>query len=617
MTRLTVLMRATPLVLALLTSLTFGTAAGAQTQANMTRVDPGQTVEIVAHGVCRRVHNGDTLTALVPHASPEEWVAGSGSSFLSNVPENMVATICVDPEIALRRWSRPGPPGSNLQPFLVNGSDSGLTFTSVGAASRGGSVSLDGPGNRISYTPPSEFWALSYLDEEEDVIPFQAVDAEGITVSGTLRVRLVGWQAATRFRVLRYYAPESSLDIVAGLFSELPPQTGPYNRFNSIYFFNEVLFDGQLSVHGLMSIPDPVSHVIMIDNSQAANATYSGGSVGNMNSDAWSNTILDAQLRAARDFVETLLAQNQAAQEWATITNGSSSASLNQSEGAGSIIQPIWVYAVNSGATYAGLISGASPTEVRNSANTVLGQIQRTSNQLRMADVLTAVEGGIAPIVPDQFAMAFHFLSPGVNSGGAPTNLARFNAVTEGNWGTPIFAFYTGSNPSSPEAAFMAGLDNDGQTRHMSNTGVFGAFDHPDPVRPVVVPRYWNGSVWSFMRDAGGNALYQVGELFTGRKTQYRFSFRILPGTDRSCTWGDNTCFAQGVTPTTLESFAGFDSTDGAANYFNMQFELWRNPAYRIHNDRYADRYNNGDTLVLRDASTHIQGKFTPLPPNP
>jgi len=48
-----------------------------------------------------------------------------------------------------------------------------------------------------------------------------------------------------------------------------------------------------------------------------------------------------------------------------------------------------------------------------------------------------------------------------------------------------------------------------------------------------------------------------------------------------------------------------------------MQFELWRNPAYRIHNDRYADRYNNGDTLVLRDASTHIQGKFTPLPPNP
>lgn len=604
-------------IVGLLFPLLVAEASRAQTQIGMTEVEAGRTVEIVAHGVCRRVHNGDTLTALVPHASAEEWVAESPNSFLSNVPENMFATYCSPPEIELRRWSRPGPPGSNLQPFLVSGSDSGLIFTSIGAASRGGTVSLDGPGNRISYTPPSEFWALGYLDEEEDVIPFQAIDAEGIAVSGTLRVRLVGWLAATRFRVLRYYAPESPLDIVAGLSGEIPSETGPYIRFNSIYFFNETLFDGQLSVHGLMSIPDPVAHVIMIDNSQAANATYSGGSVGNMNSDAWSNTILDAQLRAARDFVETLLAQEQAAQEWATITDGSSSVSLNTIPGDGSIIQPIWVYAVSSEATYAGLIKGASPTEVRNSANAVLGQIQRTSNQLRMADVLTAVESDMAPIVPDQFAMAFHLLSPGVNSGVSPTNLARFNTVSAGNFGAPIFAFYTGSNPASPEAAFMAGLDRNGQTRHLSNPGVFGSFDHPKPVIPVAVPAYWNGNAWSFMRDAGGNVLNQVGELYPGRKTQYRFSFRILPSSDRSCTWGGNTCFAEGVTPTTLENFSGFDPTNGAANYFRMQFGLLRNPIYRIHNDRYADIYNNEGTLVLTDASTYIMGKFTPLPPDP
>lgn len=617
MKRLTVLMQATPLILGLLTSLTFGTAAGAQTQSNMTQVDPGKTVEIVAHGVCRRVHNGDTLTAMVPHASPEEWVSGAQSSFLSNVPEKMVATVCVEPEIALRRWSRPGPPGSDLQPFLINGSDSTLIFTSIGAASRGGTVSLDEPGNRISYTPPSEFWALGYLDEEEDVVPFQAIDAEGVTVSGTLRVRLVGWQSKKRFRAVRYYSPKSNLDIVAGDFSDLSRNTGPNNRFNSLYFFNEVLFDGQLSVHGLMSVIDPVSHVIMIDNSQSANATYSGGEVGNMNSDAWSNTILDAQLRAARDFVETLLAQNQAAQEWATITDGPTSAQISYLPDTGSITQHIRVYAVNSGANYVGIISGATPSEVRNSADAVLGQIQRTSNQLRMADVLTGVEAAMVPIVPDHFAMALYLLSPGVNSGGAPTNLSRFNTVTEGNFGTPIFAFYTGSNPSSPAAAFMAGLDRYGSTRHMSNTDVFGTFDHPNPIAPLAAPTYWNGSDWSFMRDASGKALYQFGDLFPGRKTHYRFSFRILPGTDLGCTWGGNTCFAEGVTPKTLENFSGFDSTDGALNYFRMQFEFWRNPVYRIHNDRYADFYNNGDILVLRNSATLIEGDFTPLPPEP
>jgi hypothetical protein len=74
--RTSTLLRAIPLSLALLAGLYGPSPTEAQTQENMTQVNPGQTVEIVAHGVCRRVHNGDTLAALVHHASPEELVTG-------------------------------------------------------------------------------------------------------------------------------------------------------------------------------------------------------------------------------------------------------------------------------------------------------------------------------------------------------------------------------------------------------------------------------------------------------------------------------------------------------------------------------------------------------------
>jgi len=140
-------------VAGLLLLLLIADGARAQTQLGMTEVEAGRTVEIVAHGVCRRVKNNNTLTAMVPHGTPAEWVTGSASSFLSNVPPNMVATGCVSPEIAIRKWSRPGPPGSNLQPFQVSGADHGLTLTAIGTPTRGGAATLSVPLNRISYPP--------------------------------------------------------------------------------------------------------------------------------------------------------------------------------------------------------------------------------------------------------------------------------------------------------------------------------------------------------------------------------------------------------------------------------------------------------------------------------
>lgn len=603
-------------VAGLLLPLLMAGGARAQTQVGMTEVEAGRTVEIVAHGVCRRVKNNNTLTAMVPHGTPAEWVTGSASSFLSNVPPNMVATGCVSPEIAVREWSRPGPPGSNLQPFQVSGADHGLTLTAIGTPTRGGTATLSVPLNRISYTPPSAFWTLGYLKEEEDTIPFEAVDAEGVAVTGTLRVRLVGFQEATLFRALRYYSPESPLDIVGDRFRNLDPETGPYNRMNSIYFFNEVTFDGQIYIHGLIDLNDPTGHILLIDNSAATATTYSGGTVGNLNGDGVSNTILDAQLMAARDFVETLIAQRQASMNTAYITSGVINAGINRINQSGTpYLGMVRIYAINSGLTYVGDVTGTTPTQVRNSANTLLSQIQRSSNTLRLGTVLTSLEAQMGTIMSNQFAAAIHLISPGTNSGGAPTNLTKFNTTGTGSYGTPIFAFYTGGNAGSAEASFMAGLDRQGQVRHMSAPSVFSGFNYPNPITPAAVPLYWNGSEYGFMRRSDGSVLFQMGQLISGRKSQYRFSFRILPSADQTCYRGPGLCSAEELSPTVLTGFTGVDPTNGANNWIQMQFELDKSPLYRVHYDRYANYYNSWGVLVLQDGSDFVEGQFRPDPP--
>jgi hypothetical protein len=587
----------------------------AQTQTGMTEVSPGQTVEITAHGVCRRVSNTDALSAMVPHGTPAEWVTGSQSSFLSNVPSKMVATSCVSPEIALRRWSRPGPPGTDIQPFAVLGADYGLTLTSVGTPSRGGEIALSVAQNKISYTPPSTFWSLGYLAEEEDVIPFQAIDAQNVPVTGTLRVRLVGFREAVQFRAIRYYSPASSLNIVGDRFENLDSKTGPNNLMNSLYFFNEVTFDGQIFIHGVLSIKNLVGHVILIDNSPASNTTYAGGTVGNLNGDGFSNTILDAQLLAVRDFVEKLIAEKESSRTAAFITQGSVSAKIFSTDTAGQYLDTVRVYAVNSGLTYVGDVTGDTEAETRSSVNTLLAQVQRSSNTLRIGTVLTGLEAQMPAFLTKQFAAAIHLLSPGTNTGGGPTNLARFNTVGTGNLGTPIFAFYSGGNAGSAEATFMAGLDREGQVRHMSSTPVFGGFSPPKAITPYFVPRYWTGSAWESMRRADNSLVFQMGQPAAESYDKYRFSFRILPSTDQTCYRGSEGCVAEELAPMVLTGFTGINPENGAFTDIQMQVELYRNALYRVHYDRYADYYNGSGGLVIRDGADFVEGQFTPTPP--
>lgn len=269
---------------------------------DLTRVDPNRTVEITAHGLCRRVSNNAQSPAMVPHRTAEEWVPTAASSFLSNVPPDMAAVDCVTPEIALRAWSRPGPSGMRGQPIEVDGSAEGLTFTSVGSGMAGSVVSLDG--NRILYTPSPDLWRLGNLDEAADEVTFTAIDAEGVLVGGTLKLQLVGYYEGNFVRLVRYYEPGNDPSLEFGFLGELPEETGVGQRMNAIYTTGAKNFDGKLHTFGLVSLGKILSHTILIDTSQASMSPWDGDPVGDLNGDGFSNTILDAQIDAVFRFVD-------------------------------------------------------------------------------------------------------------------------------------------------------------------------------------------------------------------------------------------------------------------------------------------------------------------------
>lgn len=53
-----------------------------------------ETRAITAHGICRKVTNGNAAAIMVPTRSPDEWATGRTHSFLSNVPPGVIVALC-------------------------------------------------------------------------------------------------------------------------------------------------------------------------------------------------------------------------------------------------------------------------------------------------------------------------------------------------------------------------------------------------------------------------------------------------------------------------------------------------------------------------------------------
>lgn len=585
---------------------------------DMTRVDAGARVEINAHGVCRRVLNGTVTPAMIPSRSPDEWAVG-GSAFLQNVPDGMVAYACVSPEIGLRRWSRPGPPDSYGQPFLVNGADHGLTFTSVGASIYGVVPVLTG--NQISYTTLPSQWRTPHLEAVTDTVPFEAIDGEGIAVSGTLRVTLVGYESQYASLLFRYNSPtQNAVDY--GDFINMDPTAKPGVRINMLFQVSQNIFDGAVSFSGLMSVKFGVSNFIVIDNSPASMSPYSGPVVGDVNGDGSANTILDAQIKAALDFVDQMIANNQA--EVGTVrleglndperfmsvsVYGEGNADPNN-PGQGTGPGTIWIFTANATGTFVGQTETTSYSAYRSSARSALLGIRSSGSALNTAQVFSYLDGEATRLVANQFAMGIHFLSPGVNSGGTP-NVSRFNQTGDGQLGTPIFAYYTGSNAGSAQATFMSSLDHAGTRRHLTTPAVFGASTPPYPVEPAFRLSQELEGTYQLVRNPDGTLLAPQ-MIPTALDNMYAFSVRILPGTDATCY--EPSCEMAGVPPSVVPNYPHIQSAQGSINRFRMMPVMFMNPIYRAHYDWNANLFNEGG--VLWGYGFFIQGNHTPLPPN-
>lgn len=595
-----------------------GWGTGPAHSQDMTAVGSGNRVEINAHGICRRVHNGTAHGVMIPTKSPQEWATG-GSSFLQNVPMGMTAYACVSPEIALRRWARPGPPGQTGQPFTINGSDHGLTFTSVGVSTDGVTPSL--AGNQIRYTPNPTRWGLNNLATALDTVPFEAIDAEGIAVQGNLRITLVGYHAGSSYLGFRYYDPLEDVLEWGDLGFSVPYDAKLGVRINMILQVGQNIFDGQTHFTGLFSLSFKTGHFIVIDNSPASMAPYSGPTVGDVNGDGSSNTILDAQIRAALDFVDRIIADGQAEQgtvrleglndpgEFMAITKYTPG---TQTSGgvAGTGLAPIYIYTANGSGFIAGQTDTSSFDAFRNTARSALLSIRGSGSNLNTSNVFSYLDGEMTRLVQNQFAMAVHFLSPGVNSGPVP-NLSRFNQTGSGQLGTPVFAYYTGGNAASPQAGFITYLDHANTLRHMNTPAVFGAFSTPYPVTPDFRFARLENGVYQPLRNPDGTVFSpQLAE--GGRKDTYFFGLRLLPGSDTTCY--AKSCQMAGVPISLIQNYPGLLTSAGDANRFRMQAIMFTNPIYRIHYDHTANFFNSGG--VLWNLDYFVFGGHTPFPPN-
>ncbi|PTX52374.1 hypothetical protein IQ03_01164 [Gemmobacter caeni] len=592
--------------------------AGPALAQEMSTVHSGGRVEINAHGVCRRVHNGTEHGVMIPTKTAQEWATG-GSSFLQNVPTGMTAYACVSPEVALRRWSRIGPPGQTGQPFTVNGADHGLTFTSVGVSTDGVTPSL--VGNQIRYTPNSTRWRLDHLATALDTIPFEAIDSEGIAVQGSLKITLVGYDYGNAYLGFRHYSPLHP-DIEYGdLGLDIPYDSKNGVRINMIFQLKQNIFDGMANFSGLMSLRFGTAHVIVIDNSTASMGAYSGPSVGDVNGDGASNTILDAQIRAALDFVDLMIANRQAEvgktrieglddpgeyMEISVYGPGNLGPSGSEDSGA----EPIFIYTANATGAFVGQTNLTSYTSYRTSARSALLSIRNSGSNLNTSSVFSYLDGQIASLAPSYFTMAVHFLTPGTNSGTTP-NLARFNQTGSGQLGTPVFAYYTGSNAASAQATFVAGLDHAGARRHLTSPAVFGAVTPPYPVEPAFrIAREVNG-VYQHVRNPDGSIFYPDLVPMVQRGV-YGFGFRLLPGTDTTC-YAKN-CQMAGVPTHLIQNYSGLLTLSGQTNRFEMQPIMFTNPIYRVHYDSNAALFNSGG--VLWRLGFVVRGGYTALPPN-
>lgn len=54
--------------------------------ADMTKIGPGDTETVIAHGICRQITNNNPVPVMIPHRTAEEWALGNNSFLAEDRP---------------------------------------------------------------------------------------------------------------------------------------------------------------------------------------------------------------------------------------------------------------------------------------------------------------------------------------------------------------------------------------------------------------------------------------------------------------------------------------------------------------------------------------------------
>lgn len=571
----------------LIAALSLGGMATSVAALDKYDINPGAYAKIQEHDVCRVVGNLTTKKIMVPTKSAAEWAIGP-KAFLRNLPVTLTADTCVPIVLSGSGWGRPGPLSSTGHPRRIPGSGGPVTLLTVGTPVGGGTASLSN--NEIVYNPGSNFGDLGYLEVRTITIPWTGTDKYELPVSGTATMTIKGyWEG--RFSI--GYATNSA-DSATNTTIETLDGTNdfPSTEELSVFRVRNGTFDGSMDLDGITNLNHSIRWAIIIDNSVAARSTYTlGASAGNPNGDSYSNTMLDAQINAASDFVTAIYAWSTEIKAgkkigvpdeyWSSVagrTNGGVS---------------VDVYTMNSDLQ---LVTSQilETTALRDSAITAIKGIKHNTNA--NAKVYKSLQTFQTTRADSTMGTITNFmnilvLSPGVSDGvafSAPFN--ALNGTSSGQYGFEFFAFRSGASN-----AVINALDSSGAAKPLTAATSIRNAGIPFPVYMdsyEVSTKRATDTVWNDLKNADGSIrqfpFYElwaspVGSFYTNR-------FHM---TERS-TWKCLTiyCGASDVTPSFVTSEVAFNSVLPQKNYLWTGYRYKMRPGYLMKNGKFKDAYN-------------------------
>lgn len=351
---------------------------------------------------------------------------------------------------------------------------------------------------------------------------------------------------------------------------------------------------------------------IVIDNSIAARSTYTlGASAGNPNGDGYSNTMLDAQINAAVNFITSLsndLAVEAAGKKigvnddhWVSVTS-KGGVSLN-------------VYTMNSGLQYLGY------TDFSTTANrdALLAQVRAIRhNASANAKVNTALETLRTSHASSLFGTTGSFvnvvvLSPGVSDGVSfSTPFTTLDGTGSTQWGMQFFAFRSGASNSVINA-----LDSSSVATPLTSDSAITAAQIPHPIYPdgfFLGTRTLTTDPWNYLKNSDGtNRKFPFTEM-TKSPIGGLYTSRVVTTERSTFVCRTQNCGATELTPYIFTNEKRFNSLEGQSTYLRLYYILKMRPGYKIRNDYFSNDYNTYGELPL-SVSFWMSGWYTPTVP--